>query len=117
LPGPSHQQDDSLEHQTPFELRDRRHKLLLSISGNDVSSAIFASPLATGGDRTERLFQFLNLIEARALSRHLGRVQEMAEDFADGWECEAKIARRFGFEQQLELRVPLPVPAQQGVAN
>jgi hypothetical protein len=72
---------------------------------------------ALGGDRTERLFQFLNLIEARALSRHLGRVQEMAEDWADGWECEPKIARRFGFEQLLELPVPLPVPAQRGVAN
>jgi hypothetical protein len=37
----------------------------------------------------------------------------MAEDSADRWECEAKIAKRFGFEQQLELPIPLPVPAQQ----
>jgi hypothetical protein len=30
---------------------------------------------------------------------------------------EAKVAKRFGFEQQLELPIPLPVPAQQGAAN
>lgn len=69
-----------------------------------------------GGDRTKKLFQFLNLIGARVLSRHLGRVQEMAEDSADRWEYEAKIAKRFGFEQQLELPIPLP-PAQQEAAN
>jgi hypothetical protein len=56
-------------------------------------------------------------IGARALGRHLGRVQEMAEDSADRWEYEVKIAKRFGFEQQLELPIPLPVPAQQEAAN
>jgi len=72
---------------------------------------------AKGGDRTKKLFQFLNLIGARALSRHLGRVQEMAEDSANRQEYEGKIAKRFGFEQQLELPIPLPVPAQQEAAN
>jgi hypothetical protein len=67
---------------------------------------------ANGGDRTKKLFQFLNEIGARALSRHLGRVQEMAEDSEDRWEYEARLAKRFGFEQQLELPIPLPTAAQ-----
>ncbi|HZC57024.1 MAG TPA: hypothetical protein VE396_13430 [Xanthobacteraceae bacterium] len=33
----------------------------------------------------------------------------MAEDSADRWEYEAKIVKRFGFEQRLELPIPLPV--------
>jgi len=61
---------------------------------------------SSGGDRTNKLFQFLNEIGTIALSRHLGRVQEIAEDSADKWEYEARIAKRFGFEQQLELPVP-----------
>jgi hypothetical protein len=65
---------------------------------------------AKGGDRTKKLFQFLNKIGSLALSRHLGRVQEMAEDSADWEEYEGKIAKRFGFEQQLELPIPLPTP-------
>jgi hypothetical protein len=48
---------------------------------------------------------------------HLGRVLEMAESSSDKWEYEAKVAKRFGFEQQLELPIPLPVPAQQEAAN
>jgi hypothetical protein len=36
----------------------------------------------------------------------------MAESSSDRWEYEAKVARRFGFEQQLELPIPLPTEAQ-----
>ena len=74
---------------------------------------------AKGGDRMKKLFQFLNEIGARALSRHLGRVQEMAEDSEDKWEYEAKIAKRFSFERQLELPIPMPVARseQQEAAN
>jgi hypothetical protein len=72
---------------------------------------------ARGGDRTKKLFQFLNEIGARALSRHLGRVQEMAEDSANSQEYEDKIATRFGFERQLELPIQLPTPTQQEAAN
>ena len=32
----------------------------------------------------------------------------MAEDSVDRWNYEARIAKRFGFEQQLELPIPLP---------
>jgi hypothetical protein len=63
---------------------------------------------AKGGDRTKKLFQFLNEIGTIALSRRLGRVEEIAEDSTDRWEYEARIAKRFGFEQQLELPIPMP---------
>jgi hypothetical protein len=52
--------------------------------------------------------RLLNEIGARALRMHLGRVLEMAESSSDKWEYEAKVAKRFGFEQQLELPIPLP---------
>jgi hypothetical protein len=65
---------------------------------------------AKGGDRTKKPFQFLNEIGTIALGRHLGRVQEIAEDSADKWEYEARIAKRFGFEQQLELPIPYRNP-------
>jgi hypothetical protein len=72
---------------------------------------------ARGGDRTKKLFQFLNKIGSLALSRHLGRVQEMAEDSANWEEYETKIAKRFGFEQQLELPISLPMSTPQEAAN
>lgn len=56
---------------------------------------------ARGGDRSKKLFQFLNEIGARALRIHLGRVLEMAESSHSQDEYERKITRRFG--QQLEL--------------
>jgi hypothetical protein len=72
---------------------------------------------AKGGDRAKKLFQFLNEIGARALGRHLGRVLEMAESSATKWEYEAKIAKRFGFAQQLELPMPMPVIQKEKAAN
>ncbi|MCP1843308.1 hypothetical protein ACVIHI_003773 [Bradyrhizobium sp. USDA 4524] len=70
-----------------------------------------------GGDRAKKLFQFLNIIGARALGRHLGRVLEMAESSEDKQEYENKIAKRFGFEHQLELPIPLPPDAPKEAAN
>jgi hypothetical protein len=70
--------------------------------------ALLKAHKARGGDRAKKLFQFLNEIGARALGRHMGRVLEMAESSVDKWEYEGKIARRFGFAQQLELPMPLP---------
>jgi hypothetical protein len=52
------------------------------------------------------------VIGARALGRHLGRVLEMAESSSDKSEYETKVARRFGLEQQLELPIPMPTPAE-----
>jgi hypothetical protein len=71
----------------------------------------------SGGDRAKKLFQFLNIIGARALGRHLGRVLEMAESSANKSEYETKIAKRFGFEQQLELPMPLPTANVKEAAN
>jgi hypothetical protein len=41
----------------------------------------------------------------------------MAESSADKWEYEGKIARRFGFAQQLELPMPMPIVEKQEAAN
>jgi hypothetical protein len=60
------------------------------------------------GDRTKKLFQFLNVIGARALRIQLGRVLEMAESSPDKFTYENKIAERFGGQKELELIVPTP---------
>jgi hypothetical protein len=44
-------------------------------------------------------------------------VLEMAESSATKWEYEGKIAKRFGFAQQLELPIPLPTTEQREAAN
>ena len=83
-----------------------------------LTSAIPGPSSGVHFNRAKKLFQFLNEIGARALGRHLGRVLEMAESSSDKWEYEAKIARRFGFEQQLELPIPMPPDVQkQEAAN
>jgi hypothetical protein len=79
--------------------------------------ALLKAHKARGGDRAKKLFQFLNEIGARALGRHLGRVLEMAESSATKWEYEAKVAKRFGFAQQLELPMPMPIIEKQEGAN
>ena len=65
---------------------------------------------AKDGDRQKKLFQFLNKIGARALRMHLGRVLEMAEDAADQYAYEKKVADRFGGQRELDLIVPTPSP-------
>ena len=52
------------------------------------------------GDRSKKLFQFLNDIGARALRIQLGRVLEMAEDSPDRGTYERKITQRFGDQQE-----------------
>jgi hypothetical protein len=58
------------------------------------------------GDPTKKLFQFLNVIGARALRIQLGRILEMAESSPDKFAYENKIAERFGGQKELELIVP-----------
>jgi P63C domain len=60
------------------------------------------------GDPKKKLFQFLNVIGARALRIQLGRVLEMAESSRDKFVYENKIAERFGGQKELELLVPTP---------
>jgi len=47
----------------------------------------------------------------------LGECWRWPKDAATKWEYEAKIARRFGFEQQLELPIPPPPAIRQEAAN
>jgi hypothetical protein len=86
--------------QIPY--RDHIYYSLAQSSGKILE--LLRANKAKGGDRTKKLFQFLNKI---GTIRHLGRVQEIAEDSTTRWEYEAWIAKRFGFEQQLELPIPL----------
>jgi len=61
-----------------------------------------------GGNRYDKLFQFLNEIGTRALRMQLGRVLEMAESSPDKGAYERKITERFGGQQELELLAPPP---------
>jgi hypothetical protein len=63
---------------------------------------------AKEGDRQKKLFQFLNLLGARLLRMHMGRVLEMAESSSNRATYENKIVERFGGQQELELIVPAP---------
>lgn len=67
---------------------------------------------ASDGDARKKLFQFLSEIGARALSRHIGRVQEMAESSDSAAVYETKINERFGEQHELDLVMPAaPLPA------
>lgn len=61
---------------------------------------------ARGGDRAKKLFQFLNEIGARALGRHIGRVQEMAESSPDKESYERRVRERFGEQREFEFVFP-----------
>ena len=61
---------------------------------------------AKGGDRKAKLFQFLSEIGARALSRQIGRVLEMAEDSPDKETYERKALIRFGGQPELDFSTP-----------
>jgi hypothetical protein len=69
---------------------------------------------AQDGDRQKKLFQFLNDVGARALGRHIGRVQEIAETSASATEYEARINSRLGEQRELDFATPpdvvLPPP-------
>jgi len=66
---------------------------------------------AKDGDRQKKLFQFLNVIGARALRIQLGRVLEMAESSKTQTEYENKIVDRFGGQHELDLVLPIPSSA------
>lgn len=53
--------------------------------------------------KKKKLFQFLNEIGVRALRIHMGRILEMAESSTTAAEYEAKFAKRFGTQQELDL--------------
>ena len=61
---------------------------------------------AKDGDRQKKLFQFLNILGARALRIHIGRVLEMSESSIDQLTYERKIAERFGEQHELDFDMP-----------
>jgi len=61
---------------------------------------------AKDGDRQKKLHQFLNEVGARALGRHIGRVQEIAETSASAMEYEMRVNRRFGEQKELDFVTP-----------
>ena len=61
---------------------------------------------ARAGDRNAKLFQFLNVIGARALRIHIGRLLEMAESSATRQEYERKVFLRFGDQQEFQFMTP-----------
>jgi len=73
--------------------------------------ALLRALKAKGGDRSKKLFQFLNDIGARALRMQLGRILEMAESSPDKAAYERKIVERFGGQQELDLLAPNPATA------
>jgi hypothetical protein len=72
---------------------------------------------ARGGNRAKKLFQFLNVIGARALRIHLGRVLEMAESSPNSEIYEKKIRDRFGEQKEFDFVFPSITPRQQEAAN
>ena len=66
------------------------------------------------GNQKKKLFQFLNVIGARALRIHLGRILEMAEDLATRVEYENRVNNRFGGQLELDLlSIPSASPTSQ----
>lgn len=57
----------------------------------------------SAGDKNAKLFQFLNLVGARALRFQLGRVYDVAQNAASSDDYEREIAKRFGAQQELDL--------------
>lgn len=56
---------------------------------------------SSAGDKNAKLFQFLNLVGARALRFQLGRVYDVAQNASSSDEYEREIAKRFGVQQML----------------
>jgi hypothetical protein len=63
--------------------------------------ALLREAKASAGDRNAKLFQFLNLVGARALRFQLGRVYDVAQGAASREAYEDAIAKRFGGQQLL----------------
>jgi len=77
---------------------------------------------ARAGDRNAKLFQFLNVIGARALRIHIGRLLEMAESSSNREEYEQKVFQRFGDQLEFQFMIPgsssaLPPPSEQSLSD
>lgn len=58
---------------------------------------------ASSGDRNAKLFQFLNLVGARALRFQLGRIYDVASSAPNAEIYEQEVAKRFGGQQMLNF--------------
>lgn len=65
--------------------------------------ALLREAKTSAGDRNAKLFQFLNIVGARALRFQLGRVFDVAESSRTMEEYEAEIAKRFGGQQMFKF--------------
>lgn len=65
--------------------------------------ALLREAKSSAGDRNAKLFQFLNIVGARALRFQLGRVFDVAESSSTSQEYEEKIAQRFGGQQMFKF--------------
>lgn len=86
----------------------RRHIYFPLAQSNGKIYDLVKALKAKDGDQKKKLFQFLNDVGARALRMQIGRVLEMAEDAEEKSQYEAKIVKRFGGQQELELVIPPP---------
>lgn len=57
----------------------------------------------SAGDRNAKLFQFLNIVGARALRFQLGRIYDIAESSSTREEYEEQVAKRFGGQQTFKF--------------
>jgi P63C domain len=98
------------EHEQPwhFKYLTVNHIYYPLAKSSGKTSQLLRAHKAKGGERSKKLFSFLSEVGARALGRHLGRVQEMADSSSDRYTYERKIAHRFGGEQEFDLPVPPP---------
>lgn len=64
---------------------------------------LLRSAKISAGEKDKKLFQFLNMVGAKALRMQLGRVLEMAESSSNRADYEGKIVKRFGGQLSLDL--------------
>lgn len=67
--------------------------------------ALLRDAKGSAGDKNAKLFQFLNLVGARALRFQLGRIYDVAQNAASCEDYEREIAKRFGGQQEFDLTV------------
>lgn len=65
--------------------------------------ALLREAKASSGDRNAKLFQFLNLVGARALRFQLGRIYDVALNAPNAEIYEQEVAKRFGGQQMLNF--------------
>jgi hypothetical protein len=94
-----------------FKFLTVNHVYVPLAKSNGKLLALLRAVKAKGGDRSKKLFQFLNEIGARALRMQLGRILEMAESSPDKATYERKIVDRFGGQKEFDFLALKPATA------